>query len=67
MANPHANVTHWQTSADNFAKIKAAADAIVANPASTPDEVADAKDTSAAMTKNLARLLSKYGVSPAAV
>lgn len=65
MANPHGGKTdHWQKQADHFKEARDAAAAVAADPNSTPEEVAEANETVAAMDKNLARLLSKYNVSP---
>ena len=65
MAKPTAG-HQWQKQANHFQAIIVECDATIADPASTPEEVADATQTKADMEKNLARLLSKYGVSPTA-
>lgn len=55
----------WQRQADHFQKIIVDMQAVVADPASTPEEVAEANQTIVDMTANLARLSAKHGVTPA--
>ena len=54
----------WQKQANHFKAIADECDVIIADPVSTPEDVAEAQGTKTDMTENLARLLSKYGVSP---
>jgi archaellum component FlaG (FlaF/FlaG flagellin family) len=54
-----------QKQADHFAEIKASAKEIIDDPESTPEEKAAAEQTITAMTDDLERLKTKYGVSPA--
>ena len=54
----------WAKQAQHFADVKAECQTIVADPNSTPEEVAEANETIAAMDKNLQRLADKHGVTP---
>jgi len=54
----------WQKQANHFKAIEDEADVIIADPNSTPEELADAQQTKADMEANLARLLAKHNVSP---
>ncbi len=54
-----------QKQADHFAEIKASAQEIIDDPESTPEEKAAAEQTITAMTDDLERLKTKYGVAPA--
>jgi chromosome segregation ATPase len=53
-----------QKQADHFAEIKASAQEIIDDPESTPEEKAAAEQTITAMTDELERLKTKYGVAP---
>lgn len=63
MAKPKKN--QWQKQADHFQEILDDMNKVVADPATTPDDLAEAQQTIIDMTANLARLLAKHGVSPA--
>jgi chromosome segregation ATPase len=53
-----------QKQADHFAETKASAQEIIDDPKSTPEEIAAAEQTITAMTDDLERLKTKYGVAP---
>jgi phage terminase small subunit len=56
----------WQKQANHFQAIITSAQAVLDDPASTDEDKAEATQTIADMQKNLARLSSKYGVTPTA-
>jgi F0F1-type ATP synthase delta subunit len=55
-------VDHWQKQANHFQKILDDMSAVVADPATTPEDLAEAQQTIIDMTANLARLVDKHAV-----
>ena len=56
----------WQRQANHFQEIIDDMTAVVADPVTTPEELAEAQQTISDMTANLARLAAKHGVTPVA-
>jgi len=57
----------WQKQADHFQEIIEDMNEVIADGTSTPEEVAEAEETIAAMENNLKRLAEKHGVTPSGV
>lgn len=67
MAQGHGKAgQQWQKQANHFQAIITSAQAVLDDPASTDEDKAEATQTITDMQANLARLSSKYGVTPAA-
>ena len=54
----------WQDQANRFKAKLDEAEVVLADPNSTPDQIAEANITKTDMEANLARLLADHGVSP---